>query len=232
MAIGRRPFRIEASSGLQAGAISIDQPDAVAARLEKILNELVELRSAVTTLDRQSQSAEFEFARNIMWQGFESIKGAIDSTKLEIATLHASGNGVKLDRATDELGAVVSDTEAATEEILQAAETIEEAANKLLAGAKANQKALAEEICMQATKIFEACNFQDISGQRIRKVVDLMRFIEERISRMTAIWGGAELTQADGSASEEDEEQALLNGPALASDENVVSQDDIDSFFS
>ena len=79
-------------------------------------------------------------------------------------------------------------------------------------------------------RIFEACNFQDIAGQRLSKVVALLHFIETSIGKMAEIWvdtsaGG----EADGSAKLEGD--GLLNGPALAGDQGVVSQDDIDSLF-
>ena len=41
-------------------------------------------------------------------------------------------------------------------------------------------------------KIFEACNFQDLTGQRITKVVGTLKFIETHIVRMMEIWGGLE----------------------------------------
>ncbi|MCP6151320.1 protein phosphatase CheZ, partial [Klebsiella pneumoniae] len=86
---------------------------------------------------------------------------------------------------------VVGDTEAATEEILSAAEEIDALASRLSRNPE-NAREVVQEIHDCAVRIFEACNFQDITGQRISKVVGLMQFIEHHVSRMTAIWGGSE----------------------------------------
>ena len=34
--------------------------------------------------------------------------------------------------------------------------------------------------------LFEACSFQDITGQRVRKVVDTLRQIESRVTRFAS----------------------------------------------
>ena len=36
---------------------------------------------------------------------------------------------------------------------------------------------------------YTACSFQDITGQRTEKVVNVLRFIEQRINAMIEIWG-------------------------------------------
>ena len=51
-------------------------------------------------------------------------------------------------------------------------------------------RALAQDIQERVVKIFEACNFQDLTGQRITKVVATLKFIETHIVRMMEIWGG------------------------------------------
>ncbi|MFG1224648.1 hypothetical protein [Xanthobacter wiegelii] len=59
----------------------------------------------------------------------------------------------------------------------------------------------------------------------------LLLFIEERVARMTDIWGGADLVAQGARIIPREGDEALLNGPALADDIGVVSQDDIDSLF-
>ena len=122
----------------------------------------------------------------------------------------------------------------ATDQILTAAEHIDRDAHSLEAAVtSAQDRAVAADILEQVIKIFEACNFQDLTGQRITKVVNTLKFIEDRIMRMMEIWGGLESFQnivvdeapvAEGDAS-------LLNGPKLASDAGHASQDDIDALF-
>jgi len=42
-------------------------------------------------------------------------------------------------------------------------------------------------------QVFESCNFQDLTGQRISKVVATLKFIETHIIKMMDIWGGIEV---------------------------------------
>ena len=137
-------------------------------------------------------------------------------------------------RVTHELDAIVSGTEQATEGILSAAEGIDHIASQLAAKLKSTQdKAAVDDIQQKIVTIFEHCNFQDLTGQRITKVVNTLKFIEDRIVKMMEIWGGLEsfkdievevIAEVSGDA-------ALLNGPKLAEDAGHASQDDIDALF-
>ncbi|MFH1557272.1 MAG: protein phosphatase CheZ [Pseudomonadota bacterium] len=210
------------------------QHSPVDGQLDRILIELAQMRSEIETFKYRNPLMDKERDRNALWAGLETIQEAIQNTKSEIAALHSEGGGgEQLFRATDELDAVVAATETATETILSAAEDIEVLAVKLSRSLVGDDLALAEAIQAQTIKVFEACNFQDISGQRIGKVVKLLRFVEERISSMANIWGGAaEVATANSIIPVVREgDAALLNGPSLADDANVVSQDDIDSLF-
>lgn len=177
---------------------------------------------------------QLEEARKLKTE-LDSIHEAINRTKHEIATLHHSGfQGEEMGRVTNELDAIVSGTEYATEGILAAAETIDQLAGDLAARLRGKENAaMAGDIQESTIKIFEHCNFQDLTGQRITKVVNVLRFIEERIVRMMEIWGGMEAFA--GIQGEEMEKRtgdaALLNGPALDTDTDVASQDDIDALF-
>src|ERR1700738_5088963 len=163
------------------------------------------------------------------------IHDAITRTKREIATLHGkSFNGEEMAKVNGELGAVVGGTEEATQQILEAAEAIDNAAAAL---SKVNtpdqQKLLSEEIQERVVSIFEACNFQDLTGQRISKVMTTMKFIENHIVVMMDIWGGVDAIKAHAPAHVDDREgdAKLLNGPKLDGDEGHASQNDIDALF-
>ncbi len=79
-------------------------------------------------------------------------------------------------------------------------------------------------------KIFEACNFQDSTGQRINKVVKTIHFIEEKILAMINIWGAEAFmylpVASDPSASGDD---SLMNGPQLQN--QGITQDEINALF-
>jgi chemotaxis protein CheZ len=227
MSAVRRPFRIETNPRRDsAAAVST----AVHSHLDKIFTELADLKTLVSSVQSRSDVARVQQGGAMLWEGIESILDAIKKTRTEVSALHAKGsNRAELNRATDELDAVVADTERATESILSAAERIDACAAKLAKKAEGEHRAALEALRADAILIFESCNFQDITGQRIRKVVSLMQYIEERIQSMGDIWQelGATTTTTD----DLDEEESLLNGPALAGDIGVVSQDDIDSLF-
>jgi chemotaxis protein CheZ len=163
------------------------------------------------------------------------IYDAISRTKREIAVLHGkSFNGEEMAKVTGELGAVVGGTEEATQQILEAAEAIDNAATALSKVTSPDQqKLLSEEIGERVVSIFEACNFQDLTGQRINKVMTTMKFIENHITVMMDTWGGVDAIKAHAPAIVDDRvgDDRLLNGPKLDGDEGHASQNDIDALF-
>ena len=163
------------------------------------------------------------------------IYDAINRTKREIAVLHGkSFNGEEMAKVNGELGAVVGGTEEATQQILEAAESIDQAATALSKVTSPDQqKLLSEEIQERVVSIFEACNFQDLTGQRISKVMATMKFIEDHITVILDIWGGVDAIKAHAPPAVDTREgdARLLNGPRLENDAGHASQDDIDALF-
>lgn len=156
------------------------------------------------------------------------ISAHIQQTRNEIAALHPDQQGTsRLVLATSELDAIVSATERATYDILNGAERIQAAAAKLPASPEI--AAIASEIGGQATEIMTACSFQDLTGQRISKVVNALRYIETRINAMIEIWGIDEAARAMATGPQDTRPDAhLLNGPQL---EGAADQNEIDSLF-
>jgi chemotaxis protein CheZ len=163
------------------------------------------------------------------------IHDAINRTKREIAVLHGNSfSGEGMAKVNGELGAVVGGTEEATQQILEAAEAIDQAATALSKVTSPDQqKILSEEIQERVVSIFEACNFQDLTGQRINKVMTTMKFIENHITVMMDIWGGVDAIKVHAPAIVDTREgdARLLNGPKAAGDVGHASQDDIDALF-
>ena len=163
------------------------------------------------------------------------IHDAINRTKREIAVLHGkSFDGQEMAKVNGELGAVVGGTEEATQQILEATEAIDQAATALSKNVSPDQqKLLSEEIQERVVAIFEACNFQDLTGQRISKVMGTMKFIEQHINDMMNIWGGVDAIKAHAPPIIDTREgdAKLLNGPMLDGDPGHASQDDIDALF-
>lgn len=147
---------------------------------------------------------------------------AISRTKQEIAQMKLeTEHGGRFADASHELDAIVSQTETATNEILLAAEGIQEAAWTL------REAGAADELCGKlddhATEIYTACSFQDLTGQRTRKVVTVLRYLESRIHAMMSIWGidAAEDVEEVAAGAEPHHpgdarpDAHLLNGPQL-----------------
>ena len=161
---------------------------------------------------------------------FDGMKGAIFEMAEEIAAAkreisaigRETGDGAELAGATAELDAVVDATEGAASDILEAAEAVQELAWTL------REEGVEDRYCdafdARATEIYTACSFQDITGQRTKKVVRLLQRLDDRISTLAGVWGG---TAANAkSEAETNPDAALLNGPARAGD--GVSQEDVD----
>jgi hypothetical protein len=144
---------------------------------------------------------------------------AISKTKSEISALrpgeHAHSD---LSVASEALDGIVRSTERATSEILEAAEHVQETAWTLREGG--TDDALCSELDRRATEIYTACTFQDLTAQRIVKIVNTLRFLEARIAAMIEIWGGE--TETAGSSSDRPD----LSGD-LAAHEGL-SQSDVD----
>ena len=236
MAAAIKRFRIEQDYGLPESdnRLADQRHQELVGLIENVRNAVtgtVEQVNDVISNDMREQIAE---ARKLKVE-LDDIQSAIMSTKRELATLHTgSFQGDGMNRVTDELDAIVTGTENATESILAAAETIDTNAGDLRAMLKRNANVeLVSDIQDQIVQIFEACNFQDLTGQRITKIVKTLHFIEDRVNRMMGIWGGLEaFADVEPDAKPvRDEQEALLNGPGLPEDESRVSQDDIDALF-
>jgi chemotaxis protein CheZ len=131
-----------------------------------------------------------------------------------------------LTRIAHELDAVVSGTEKATQKVLVAAEEIDQIANNLSAALKGKiEQDLAQDIREIVIRIFEACNFQDLIGQRVTKVMATLKLIEDHITRVI------EEIQHPPPVPTADEAEQYLHGPRLDIDRGHVTQTEIDAMF-
>jgi chemotaxis protein CheZ len=258
MPVQRKRFRIEEAQYGAALPLAGDLPAGdVSASHNEIMNELRAIRAQMAAphqsspdtaaldgaVERetsaalallQTYKAQIEQCEKLKVE-LDLIHEAINRTKQEIAVLHGkSFEGDEMSRVTGELGAVVGGTEEATQQILEAAEAIDQAASALTKVNSPDQQAqLADDIQERVVSIFEACNFQDLTGQRISKVMNTMRFIETHINEMMNIWGGVDAIKAHAPAIIDDRvgDAKLLNGPKAPGEDGHASQDDIDALF-
>ena len=240
MPVRQKTFRIEQTTPSGGPRVAADVGSTL--QHHDVLNELKALRDLI---EHQAPATAPQIGSDVdlMTVGdldklkieTDTIHRAISRTMQELASLHfgAFGNAGH-GRASRELDAVVDSTERATQQILEAAENIDEAANTLSATLKHQQdQALTSDIRDHVVRIFEACNFQDVSGQRIAKVIATLTFVENRVARMLEIWGGRDALNdctADA-ATERNIESRLVNGPKLNGDRGHVSQQEIDAMF-
>src|SRR6202166_4949203 len=255
MPVHRRRFRIEEAFASNVPMPSADDGDVgpmhreIMTELRAIRTQMASIRHGVATetagasLTRESAEAgalietyraQIEQCEKLKVE-LDLIHDAISRTKREIAVLHGTSfNGEEMARVNGELGAVVGGTEEATQQILEAAEAIDNAATALSKVTSPDQqKLLSEEIQERVVSIFEACNFQDLTGQRSSKVMTTMKFIENHITVMMDIWGGVDAIKAHAPPIVDDREgdARLLNGPKLDGDDGHASQNDIDALF-
>ncbi|HOV03063.1 MAG TPA: protein phosphatase CheZ [Kaistiaceae bacterium] len=151
----------------------------------------------------------------------------IAEMKTEIGRLRPGEiRSAHIPEAGRELDAIVEATEAATHTIMEAAEVIMEADGS-------DADAYKNLVDARVIEIFEACSFQDITGQRIGKVVETLQAIDERISRLTDRLSVADFVDAEPSeeecAREKRKRELILHGPQHKGE--GVSQDDVDAMF-
>lgn len=160
-----------------------------------------------------------------IYREFREIAQEIARAKSDIGGLQANDiRTQKIPEAGRELNAVVDATEEATHRIMECAETI-------MTADPSNPATYHNVVTENVMAIFEACSFQDITGQRISRVVDTLEHIDKRVSKFAERIG---VDDQDLGLTIDDEEQKrgqrkkdlLLHGPQDES--TAVSQDEID----
>lgn len=176
--------------------------------------EVVEIiRSVMGTIDKSTEPD----AR--LHQELTTLATYIENMRSDLAQLRSieiSHNHIPT--ATDELDAVVGETAKATGTIMDACEKIEKIAGEL-------KSPVGAELANAVTSVYEACGFQDITGQRITKVVKTLKHIEAKVSDIIGAF--SQQIQTPPSAGADKDEKSLLNGPQLKG--SASSQQDIDA---
>jgi chemotaxis protein CheZ len=195
---------------LRLDAIRREHGDTVG--VEKIA-EVV--RAMLDTMTGDIDGSDLKLFREV-----ESLADYIHAAKAEIAALRPGEiKNEFIASATDELDAIVGATEAATNEIMDSAEHLESLAPMMDAE-------VAERLTEITTRIFEACTFQDITGQRITKVVRMLKEIETRVESLVKAFGGEIEASAPRQEKAHVTDEDLLNGPQLPS--GAADQAEID----
>jgi chemotaxis protein CheZ len=165
-----------------------------------------------------------ELSRGNLLQELTGLKGIIENLRSQ---LHAAQpddiSNTHIPSAAEELNAIISTTEEATETIMESCETI-------LDSIKDVSAELHQTVESNIVKIYEACTFQDLTGQRIKKVSTSLAQIDQKVSAIIGmLQRNLDIKTASGNGVSKLSTPVvdpLLNGPALP--QNAVSQDDID----
>jgi chemotaxis protein CheZ len=155
----------------------------------------------------------------------------IRRVKREIAAIHNPAEAEHgFESMGEQLDAIVSATEKATHRIMEAMEESQQAVDSLRSRhKKAADKADLDKIEHASNEVFEACSFQDITGQRVNKITKSLTYVEQRVLSIIDIWGKADIENVERAASEKSEDEKLLNGPQLEG--KGLNQSEIDALF-
>jgi len=200
---------------------------------EQAIEELREQRGdSVTTseisevVESLMRTLEGDFSAHDLklYTELDGLSRYIQHAREEIAAIQPNEIRNKhIPTATDELDAIVSATEDATGTILDAAEALESVVGSV-------SEEAGKQISNAVTSIYEACSFQDITGQRITRVVATLQHIENELEKIVNVFGEgvqSDKLDRDDAAGTAATDQDLLNGPQLV--ENASSQEEIDA---
>jgi len=180
------------------------------------------VESIMATMKGDLTAADIE-----LYGELEALARYIHAAKADIAALRPDEvRDDYLPTAADELDAIVAATETATNSIMDATEKIEGVTNQV-------DPDVAASIMNATTEIYEACGFQDITGQRITKIVKALQDIEVKIDALVEAFG-SEIEKVKKEDSKEQKEELkevrdedLLEGPQL--EEKAQTQEEIDA---
>jgi chemotaxis protein CheZ len=212
----------DGSTGARLEQLRANYPPADAEMIGTIVREVLTTMRGDLTANETSLLAEIE-----------ELANTVANARAEISAIGAEDiNESHIPSATDELDAIVAHTAEATNGILECCETIDTVIPRL----NEEDSAKMQDV---VTKIYESCSFQDITGQRITKVVATLKTIEAKVAHITDMFaidsnaerrqpaGGTAAPAAPTPTSPADPNAGLLNGPQLPT--NAMDQSTIDA---
>ncbi|HTH16013.1 MAG TPA: protein phosphatase CheZ [Magnetospirillum sp.] len=166
--------------------------------------------------------------------------GHLQKIRKELAALNPPGAPDHFNSMSEQLDEIVHATERATNSIMESVEGVDNLmgeARTYCQGGKLGE--IFDQVTDRVNTVFEACSFQDITGQRVTKVVNSLKFVEERIHAIIFTWGREELTKVVVEIKEDqDPDKKLLHGPQMpgqgvsqADVDRMLGQNDIDKLF-
>ncbi|WCL55002.1 protein phosphatase CheZ [Gimibacter soli] len=180
--------------------------------------------ASVTEVLIGTMNAFFRSIDTSIYRECRALSEYIQNARVEIASLQPGDlENSRIPRAGLELDAIVQHTEEATNTIMSAAEEI-------MALDTSDMDAYQNTVNDAVMRIFEACSFQDITGQRISKVVETLAHIEQRVMELRGLLGVTEDDVKRVVEPEETGDKGLLHGPALRGE--GIDQSAVDALMS
>ena len=188
--------------------ISAAVRDAVRSELTPIVAELrhfVDRRFDEVSSELHAVLEFFDLSENKVQEQLQAMRAELAQVVNNDPSSHELNSGVELE-------AVIRITEAAANKIMEAAESI---VQRLDQQPDANGET-SGAIRQQLNAIFEACSFQDLTGQRVRRAIDRLARIEGRLQFVAqhldsgAVEAPVKVTSATSDEIRQDAVDALL----------------------
>jgi chemotaxis protein CheZ len=210
--VQRKEFRVEQMIGTRRTRDAVQPPPTDQSAVPK---------TTATSEARVAAPDELSALRDILARNTRTLMALMND-----------GKDRRMARAAGELAAAVESMETATQKVLASVESVDDCARVLVSALTDDyHHGLAQDIQEHVVRIYEACNFQDLAGQRIGKVIATLVMVEEQLSAMAersnSVAGAARPDAVAGSQPSRD----LLNGPRLDGAGGHATQQDIDLIF-
>lgn len=199
---------------------------AQAVMADEVRNLVAELRDLWR---QQTEATNLVNRIAVLRHELQDMSASISHARREIAAIKPAGEGKdRIVTATNELDAIIVSTERASTDILSSAERILDQVGRLRSGTGVPD--LADVVEGEVMNIFTACSFQDLTGQRTTKVINVLRYIEQRIGALITLWGVSPEDGRDAPPAQSDlrPDAHLLHGPSL----DGMDQDQVDLLLS
>jgi chemotaxis protein CheZ len=180
------------------------------------------VRAVLTTMTGELTAQESSLLAEVAALGDMITEARQEIASLDVGDITESHIPV----ATDELDAVLEHTALATDRILEVCEMLDTMADRL------TEAADADALRQATTTIYEACGFQDITGQRISKVINALKAIDSKVAHMLAAFSSpshrrmATAAAAGRAAATAADDPVLMRGPQMPA--MAMEQSDID----
>ncbi|NQV85343.1 MAG: protein phosphatase CheZ [Rhodospirillales bacterium] len=165
-----------------------------------------------------------------------SLRGRMAAIRKELSGLNGGASADLFAETLEQLDALGDEIAIATDRLMTACETIQDATDGITAKTKERGTKNRLKTINQATgDIFEACSFQDLTGQRLGKITRTVAVIEDGVREVSTQAGvkanvkGRKKGKAGKHAIDRIDGGIVLEGPQINGP--AVSQADIDSLF-